>query len=66
MGQVPGLREPLYWEMASPSPPPREQTYSNDPRIDQVRSMLAQMPPEMLLRHPVAADRPEQCNLLND
>lgn len=66
MGQVAGLRVPRFWEMAIPSPPPREQTYSNDPRIDQVRSMLAQMPPEMLLRHPVAADRPEQCNLLND
>lgn len=66
MGQVSGLRVPLYWEMANPSPPPTEETYAHDPRIDQVRSLLAQMPAEMLLRHPVAADRPEQCNLLND
>jgi hypothetical protein len=66
MGQVDGLRVPLYWEMAIPSPPPRRETYTADPRIDQVRALLAAVPDDMLLRHPVAADRPEQCNLLND
>jgi hypothetical protein len=66
MGQVAGLRVPLYWEMTVPSPPPRLDTYTSDPRIDQIRVALAQVPDEMLLRHPVAADRPEQCNLLND
>ena len=66
MGQVAGLRVPLYWEMAVPSPPPRADTYANDPRIDQIRAVLAQIPDDMLLRHPVAADRPEQCNMLND
>jgi hypothetical protein len=65
-GQVIGLRVPLYWEMAVPSPPPRQETYTTDPRLDQVRAALAAVPPEMLLRHPVAADRPEQCNMLND
>lgn len=66
MGQVAGLRVPLYWEMTAPSPPPRLNTHASDPRIDQIRVALAQIPGEMLLRHPVAADRPEQCNLLND
>src|SRR5438270_3939658 len=66
MGRVAGLRVPLYWEMTVPSPPPRLDTYTSDPRIDQIRVALAQVPDEMLLRHPVAADRPEQCNLLND
>src|ERR1700757_1597436 len=41
MGQVSGLRVPLYWEMANPSPPPTEETYAHDPRIDQVCSLLA-------------------------
>ena len=66
LGQVAGIRVPLYWEMAVPSPPPQVDTYATDPRIAQVQTALGQLPAEMLVRHPMAADRPEQCNLLND
>jgi hypothetical protein len=66
LGQVGGVRVPLYWEMLMPSPPPERETYATDPRIEQVQSRVAQLPPDMLKRHPIAVNRPEQCNLLND
>ncbi|MFI5042235.1 MAG: sulfotransferase, partial [Acidimicrobiales bacterium] len=58
LGQVRGMRTPLYWEMAMPSPPPEQETFATDPRIAQVQTMLDQLPQEMLKRHPMAANRP--------
>jgi hypothetical protein len=66
LGQVKGIRTPLYWEMTMPSPPPDRDTFTTDPRIAQIRAVLEQLPVDMLKRHPIAADRPEQCNMLND
>ncbi len=66
LGQAEGIRTPLYWEMAMPSPPPEQATFTTDPRIAQVEAMLDQLPAELLKRHPIAATRPEQCNMLND
>jgi hypothetical protein len=66
MGQAEGVRVPMFWEMAMPSPPPDAATYNTDPRIAQVQAMVDQMSPELMKRHPVAAQRPEQCNMLND
>lgn len=66
MGQVAGMRVPLFWEMTAPSPPPDKETYDTDERIAQIQAALDQVPAEMMMRHPIAANRPEQCNLLND
>jgi hypothetical protein len=66
LGQDPANRVPLFWEQNLPSPPPEAETYRTDPRIAQVSASVAQLPAELLKRHPIAADRPEQCNLLLD
>jgi len=63
---VDGVRAPQLWEMSAPSPPPERDTYTTDPRIAAVQVMVDQMPPEMLVRHPMGATRPEQCNALMD
>src|SRR4051794_787167 len=60
------LRAPLMWEMPAPSPPPERATFATDPRIAAVQAVVDTLPPEMLVRHPMSATRPEQCNLLND
>lgn len=66
LGQDPANRVPLFWEQNLPSPPPERATYTTDPRIAQIEAAVTQMPAELLKRHPVAANRPEQCNLLLD
>jgi hypothetical protein len=66
MGAAEGVRVPLFWEMSMPSPPPDKATFTTDPRIAQVQAGVDQMPSELLQRHPIAARRPEQCNMLND
>jgi hypothetical protein len=63
---VDGLRSPRHWEMTAPSPPPELATYDTDPRIAVAQAALDSMPAEFLVRHPVAAIRPEQCNMLMD
>jgi len=63
---VEGLRAPLFWEMSLPSPPPEAATFATDPRIATIEGIVAAMPAELLVRHPMSATRPEQCNLLND
>jgi len=63
---VRGVRAPRFWEMSAPSPPPDAVTFDSDPRIAAVQAIVDQMPAEMLVRHPMSATRPEQCNLLND
>lgn len=66
LGQVEGVRTPRFWEMAQPSPPPERATFETDPRIALVDAELAFTPAGLQVRHPFAARRPEQCNLLND
>jgi hypothetical protein len=66
LGEVEGLRTPRFWEMALPSPPPERATFEFDPRIAIVDAELARTPVELQVRHPFAARRPEQCNLLHD
>jgi hypothetical protein len=63
---VDGVRAPQLWEMSVPSPPPDRETYGTDPRIAAVQAMVDQLPPEMMVRHPMGATRPEQCNALMD
>jgi hypothetical protein len=63
---VAGVRAPQLWEMSAPSPPPERDTYATDPRIAAVQAVVDQMPAEMMVRHPMGATRPEQCNALMD
>jgi Sulfotransferase family len=66
LGEVEALRAPRFWEMLRPSPPPEQATFETDPRIAEVEAELALVPAEMQVRHPFAARRPDQCNLLYD
>jgi hypothetical protein len=66
LAQVRGIRTPRFWEMTLPSPPPDQKTFAADARIAQLQTLLDATPAEMLKRHPISADRPEQCNMLND
>jgi hypothetical protein len=66
MACVEGLRAPLFWEMSAPSPPPDRATFTTDPRIAFIQGIVDDMPQELMVRHPMSATRPEQCNLLND
>jgi hypothetical protein len=60
------LRAPRFWELSVPSPPPDRATFDTDPRIAQVQAVIDALPTEMLVRHPMGATRPEQCNGLLD
>jgi len=64
LAQVEGARTPRFWEMSRPSPPPRLETFATDPRIAETQAVVDQIPEALLLRHPIAATRPEQCNML--
>ncbi len=63
---VEGMRAPRNWEMTAPSPPPERDTFDSDPRIEAMQAIIDRMPVEMMVRHPMAANRPEQCNGLLD
>lgn len=62
MANVEAARTPRFWEMSAPSPPPRVDSYTTDPRIAQIQAVVDQLPEEFQRRHPLAAARPEQCN----
>lgn len=67
MAQCEGIRAPRRWEMSLPSPPPEATCYDSDPRIAQVHAAeVAGASAELQKRHPITADRPEQCQSLND
>lgn len=67
MAQCEGIRAPRRWEMSRPSPPPLAETYETDPRIAEVHAAeVAGASEELKKRHPITADRPEQCQSLND
>lgn len=61
----PAARAPLRWELVSPSPPPRAETYEVDPRIAQADGLLRLMQigaPDILKAHPMAARAPDECH----
>ena len=66
LATVEGVRSPMFWEMTFPSPPPEAATKRTDARIAKAQAIVDQMPEDLLRRHPIAALRPEQCNLLMD
>lgn len=67
LAQCEGIRAPRRWEMSLPSPPPQTATYETDPRIAQTHEAeVLTASDELKTRHPITADRPEQCQGLND
>lgn len=67
MAQIEGVRAPRRWEMALPSPPPETETYGTDPRIAAIHERdVVNASNELQRKHPIAAERPEQCLGIND
>lgn len=64
LSQDPGHRSPLAWEVGFPCPPPRPESYRDDPRIGRMAGQLDQLRrlvPGFDMIHPMAADLPEEC-----
>jgi len=64
LAQDPGHRSPLAWEVGFPCPPPRQESYGDDPRIGQMDRQLDQLRrlvPGFDAIHPMAARLPEEC-----
>jgi hypothetical protein len=64
LAQDPAHRSPLSWEVAFPCPPPRAETYDDDPRIAQTDHQLDQLrrlAPGFDAIHPMAARLPQEC-----
>jgi hypothetical protein len=64
LAQDPAHRSPLSWEVGSPCPPPRRETYDDDPRIAQMDRQLGQLrrlAPGFDAIHPMAANLPQEC-----
>jgi hypothetical protein len=56
------LRPLLRWELMRPVPPPRADTYADDPRIAEVQASVEPLRGTLLERmHWVNADEPEEC-----
>jgi hypothetical protein len=63
----PENRSPATWEIMYPSPPPEEDSYGADPRIDRaIEAMRFEgfLEPDLLAIHPFDARRPEECNFI--
>jgi hypothetical protein len=68
IGADPGVRTPLSWEVAAPSPPPDAATFDHDPRADAfdayVRDTFTGAWADMLKAHPIGARIPQECGML--
>ena len=61
----PAARAPQFWELQTPSPPPRRESYGTDPRIGAARAYLAQVAsfmPGIFAIHPMEAQAPDECH----
>jgi hypothetical protein len=64
LGQDPGLRVPLTWEVDRLMPPPETATYGTDPRIDEVQAtidMAESLMPGFTTFHPVGSLLGQEC-----
>jgi len=64
LGQDPGLRVPLTWEVDRPVPPPETATYESDPRIEEVQASIdlaESLMPGFTTFHPVGARLGQEC-----
>jgi hypothetical protein len=60
----PANRAPLAWEVEMPCPPPREETYRSDPRIEKMEKQfanLSRMAPNLYTIHEFGAELPQEC-----
>lgn len=64
LAQDPANRAPLGWETQFPNPPPVEDTFTSDPRIERARKyfgQMDQMAPNLASIHEVGAELPQEC-----
>jgi hypothetical protein len=64
LAEDPANRAPLSWEIASPCPPARTETYHTDPRIERTQKRFDQvdrLAPGFQAIHPVGALMPQEC-----
>ena len=60
----PRTRAPRVWEMAVSVPPPRQETYEQDPRIQMIGDAMAAsglLTDELMSIHPFSFNAPEEC-----
>ena len=62
LAQDPRARSPQRWEVERPSPPPRSETYSSDPRIAAMQARVDALPAAFKAMHAMGATLPEECN----
>lgn len=64
LAQDPANRAPLTWETMFPSPPPRAETFTTDPRIATCAALfpdLDEQMPEFKAIHPMGAELSQEC-----
>lgn len=64
LGQDPEHRVPLSWEVDFPVPPPEQETYDTDPRIEQAQAFIdasETLIPGFLAMHPIGARYAQEC-----
>lgn len=64
LAQDPNHRAPMSWEVEKPVPPAREETFTSDPRIDEVEKKLAgleALAPGFKAIHETGARLPQEC-----
>ncbi|WP_454882495.1 sulfotransferase family protein [Sphingomonas oryzagri] len=68
IGADPGVRTPMSWEVANPSPPPEAATFATDPRAqafdDYVAATFVGKWADMLKAHPIGAWIPQECGMI--
>ena len=68
MGADPGIRTPLSWEVADPSPPPETATFETDPRATHfdayVDAAFAGQWADVRKAHPIGARIPQECGMI--
>jgi hypothetical protein len=64
LAQDPATRVPLTWEVDRPCPPPEQEHYDSDPRIEEVESttsMIDLVIPDFRAMHPLGARLAQEC-----
>jgi hypothetical protein len=64
LAQDPTTRAPLSWEVGTPCPPPREASYTSDPRIEAMEQQfanLSKLVPTLCAIHEFGAELPQEC-----
>jgi hypothetical protein len=68
IGSDPGIRTPLSWEVADPSPPPESGTFQRDPRAANfdayVDEAFAGKWADVRKAHPIGARIPQECGMI--